>query len=149
MDLVAFGPEHVATVVGLEQSIFTGYDPWTRLAFDAELVNPKSFWLVAVEHGTVAGYGGGWVVADEFHLLNLATAAAYRRQGVATRLLDALLRGAAARGCRSATLEVRRGNEAARALYEQAGFRAEGLRRGYYSDGEDAVIYWREPLPAT
>jgi ribosomal-protein-alanine N-acetyltransferase len=44
------------------------------------------------------------------------------------------------------TLEVRRSNHAARALYEKFGFKAAGMRPRYYQDnGEDAVIMWRTP----
>ena len=44
-------------------------------------------------------------------------------------------------------MEVRRGNEPARALYESLGFRTEGVRKSYYTDGEDAIIYLLEGLP--
>jgi [ribosomal protein S18]-alanine N-acetyltransferase len=44
------------------------------------------------------------------------------------------------------TLEVRRSNGPAIALYERFGFRGGGLRRRYYQDtGEDALIMWRTP----
>jgi ribosomal-protein-alanine N-acetyltransferase len=44
------------------------------------------------------------------------------------------------------TLEVRRSNAAALALYERFGFKAAGERRRYYQDnGEDAIIMWRTP----
>ena len=44
------------------------------------------------------------------------------------------------------TLEVRRSNDGAIALYERFGFRAAGMRRRYYQDnGEDALIMWRTP----
>jgi ribosomal-protein-alanine N-acetyltransferase len=34
-------------------------------------------------------------------------------------------------------------------LYEQAGFKSRGVRRGYYTDNrEDALIMWRDPEPA-
>ena len=46
------------------------------------------------------------------------------------------------------TLEVRVSNEVAIRLYEQAGFKARGVRRGYYTDNrEDALIMWRDPEP--
>ncbi|MPN34249.1 hypothetical protein SDC9_181742 [bioreactor metagenome] len=38
-------------------------------------------------------------------------------------------------------LEVRAGNAVARALYEKEGFSQIGTRRGYYWNGEDAVLY--------
>ena len=47
------------------------------------------------------------------------------------------------------TLEVRRSNTGAIALYERFGFRSAGVRRRYYADnGEDAVIMWRSQPPA-
>ena len=45
------------------------------------------------------------------------------------------------------TLEVRVSNEAAIRLYEELGFRARGIRRGYYTDNrEDALIMWKDPV---
>ena len=44
------------------------------------------------------------------------------------------------------TLEVRRSNHGAIALYESFGFKAAGVRPRYYADnGEDALIMWRTP----
>jgi ribosomal-protein-alanine N-acetyltransferase len=41
---------------------------------------------------------------------------------------------------RLALLEVRRGNTAARHLYESVGFRPAGIRPGYYSVGREAAV---------
>ena len=47
---------------------------------------------------------------------------------------------------RGYTLEVRVSNTGAIRLYEQLGFEARGIRRGYYTDNrEDALIMWRDP----
>jgi ribosomal-protein-alanine N-acetyltransferase len=44
---------------------------------------------------------------------------------------------------------VRVSNDVAINLYEKAGFKARGVRRGYYTDNrEDALIMWRDPEPA-
>ena len=46
------------------------------------------------------------------------------------------------------SLEVRVSNDIAIRLYERAGFRPRGIRRGYYTDNrEDALIMWRDPQP--
>jgi ribosomal-protein-alanine N-acetyltransferase len=148
--LIQFEPfvaGHLDRVLRLEQEAYAGRDPWTRAAFEHELASPASLWLVAVDGPAVAGYAGGWVLAgQEYHLLNVAVAAARRRQGVGRAMLTALLARAHAHGCRSAVLEVRRENETARRLYEGLGFRAEGVRKGYYTDGEDAMIYLLDRL---
>jgi ribosomal-protein-alanine N-acetyltransferase len=97
--------------------------------------------------GRVVGFCSFWRVLDELHINNLAVLPEERRAGVATKLLDHVLKEGAALGARSATLEVRRSNDAARLLYERFGFSVAGVRRAYYSKPvEDALVLWREPL---
>jgi ribosomal-protein-alanine N-acetyltransferase len=89
------------------------------------------------------------VVADEVHIHNLAVAPDARRQGLARRLLSLTLEIAGRHGARTAHLEVREGNVAARALYRAAGFTEDGRRGGYYSSPtEDAILLSRRgPRP--
>jgi ribosomal-protein-alanine N-acetyltransferase len=66
-----------------------------------------------------------------------------RRRGLASRLLAAVL---ARTGAVRATLEVRRSNAAAIALYESLGFRVTAVRQAYYSHPtEDGLIMWLNP----
>lgn len=98
----------------------------------------------------VVAHGGVMLVGDEAHVTTLAVDADLRRRGVATRLVRALLRAAADRGAVAATLEVRRSNEAARALYRRLGFEPAGVRPRYHpATGEDAIVMWRRGLPGT
>lgn len=90
--------------------------------------------------GQVVGFASYWLVHDELHLLNLAAHPEHRRRGIGTRLMRHLIAVARGRGCRYITLEVRRGNHAAQALYQGHGFEAMGMRARYYSDGEDAIV---------
>lgn len=88
----------------------------------------------------------------ETHLLNITTVPLHRRQGCARLLLEALQAWSRLQGAEWLWLEVRAGNQGARALYEAMGFRQAGLRRGYYpADGgqrEDAVVMSLALLPA-
>ena len=78
--------------------------------------------------------------------MNIAVDERYRRCGIARLLLDELFALTAAEGLRGYTLEVRVSNARAIELYERAGFRTTGLRRGYYTDNrEDAYVMWRDP----
>ncbi|HXU83070.1 MAG TPA: ribosomal protein S18-alanine N-acetyltransferase, partial [Polyangia bacterium] len=82
-----------------------------------------------------------WLVADEVHLLNVATHPQERRMGHASRLLAHVLEYARRAACRLVTLEVRRSNETAQRLYRRFAFKAVGIRPNYYvDDQEDAVI---------
>jgi ribosomal-protein-alanine N-acetyltransferase len=82
-----------------------------------------------------------------WHVMNVAVDPDRRRRGIATALIAALLDRIG--GDVQVTLEVRRSNGGAIALYERFGFRSAGVRPRYYADnGEDAVIMWRTTAPS-
>ena len=125
--------------------------PWSRSMFAGELAKPSSICLGAVDAYTneLVGYLIISRYVDAWHVMNVAVAPEYRRRGVATTMLDRLFELTAADGRRGYTLEVRVSNAGAIRLYEQVGFKARGIRRGYYTDNrEDALIMWKEPLPS-
>jgi len=62
-----------------------------------------------------------------------------RRRGVAKRLLDHSLAYARRHACARLTLEVRRDNAAAVALYRAAGFAVTACLASYYGLGEDGL----------
>lgn len=95
-----------------------------------------------------ARYGfelGGFIVArliaGELHVNNVAVRPEFRRNRIASRLLETTLQVAQRYGATLAHLEVRAGNEVAQRLYVRCGFRATGRRRNYYrTPTEDAVL---------
>jgi [ribosomal protein S18]-alanine N-acetyltransferase len=122
--------------------------PWSRSMFAGELAKPSSISLGAFdpEQGGLLGYLIISRYVDAWHVMNLAVAPEHRRKGIAAGLLQRLFELTAGDGRRGYTLEVRVSNEIAIKLYEQAGFKARGMRRGYYTDNrEDALIMWRDP----
>lgn len=91
-----------------------------------------------------------WSVADELHVINVATHPDFRRRGVARALLGAALAQAARDRVRLVLLEVRRSNQAAIALYRSLGFSTLAVRKGYYADNlEDAIEMKLSFDPAT
>jgi ribosomal-protein-alanine N-acetyltransferase len=109
---------------------------------DAELVRSWArIWMARPQRGASAvAFLLAWAVADELHIINVATEPAFRRQGAAGTLLDAAVHYARTDRARLVLLEVRRSNHEAINLYRSRGFSAIGLRRRYYADnGEDAV----------
>jgi [ribosomal protein S18]-alanine N-acetyltransferase len=92
------------------------------------------------ETGEPVAFALAWSVADELHLLDMASHPEHRRKGHARALLRALASYAQRLGKRLWLLEVRQSNESAIRLYRSVGFETTGVRRGYYSDtGEDAL----------
>jgi ribosomal-protein-alanine N-acetyltransferase len=137
----------IDAVLAVEEASFT--NPWTRDMYLKELENVGvSYCYVAREDGgAVVGFCSFWRVLDELHINNLAVAPAHRRTGVASALLSFIIGEGVALGALRATLEVRRSNDDARALYERFGFGVAGVRKGYYTNPpEDALVLWRENL---
>lgn len=134
--------EDIPRVLEIERQCFS--TPWPRDAYRRELQeNRTACYLVARQDGVVVGYAGMWVILEEAHVTTLAVGPHYRRRKIGERLLVALIEEARARGARWVTLEVRRSNHAAQALYRKYGFRDVHVRPRYYSDnGEDALIMW-------
>ena len=130
--------EHVPQVARLEKICFA--DPWSEMSIAHELESIWSYWLVAVDGETVAGYIGSQSSIDESDIMNVAVHPDYRRQGVAENLINNLITDLNARGSRALMLEVRASNVAAQALYGKMGFQVIGKRKGYYAGNEDAVI---------
>ena len=89
----------------------------------------------------ILGFVGLWLMVGEAHIVTLAVREAYRRRGIGETLLIAALEVATRNGQETMTLEVRRSNEAAQALYEKYGFLRVRVRPRYYSDTqEDAIL---------
>ena len=65
-----------------------------------------------------------------------------RGRGVGNALMQDMMYAASLSGVTAVTLEVRESNSAARALYEKFGFKCAGVRKNFYPDKENAVIYW-------
>jgi ribosomal-protein-alanine N-acetyltransferase len=129
----------VARLASLSAGCFE--EPWSERSFGAELARAEARVWIAREGGRAVGFVSARRVLDELHLLALAVEPARRRRGVGRALVAALL--ADEPSVREVQLEVRAGNEAARAFYAALGFVAVGRRPRYYRSGEDAVLMSR------
>ncbi|WP_193437435.1 ribosomal protein S18-alanine N-acetyltransferase [Sporolactobacillus pectinivorans] len=118
--------------------------PWSRNAFENELVNNHFAAYFVAEYGQkIIAYCGVWVIVDEAHITNLAVLDGYRGNKVGETLLRKVMLYARAKGARTVSLEVRVGNDIAKNLYRKLGFRSGGIRKNYYSNnGEDALVMW-------
>ena len=133
----------LAQIEQIEQQCFSC--PWTLDQLRSQLSDERHVFLAAVDNcGTVLGYVGMMFVLDEGYISNVAVAPAFRRQGVADSLIAALMARAGALDLAFVTLEVRAGNEPARALYAKHGFVPVGRRKNYYDlPKEDAILMTR------
>ena len=119
--------------------------PWSHRVFVSEIEQMRSGsrrYVVARHERRVVGYAGLWFAADEAHVTNVAVDLAWRRSGVATKLLVELADEAIRRDCTAWTLEVRVSSTGAQELYRRFGFVPAGVRKRYYENTEDAIVMW-------
>lgn len=133
-------PSHLPEVLAIEREVFP--TPWSEGMFRQELSgNVASRMRVVLRDKKVVGYYIAWFLEDMVHLLNIAVARRYQRNGIGTILLEQILGEAAEEGRRYIALEVRRSNTAAQLFYRVFHFEKVGIRKRYYSDNfEDAIL---------
>jgi ribosomal-protein-alanine N-acetyltransferase len=138
------GYSDLPQVIAIERRSFP--TPWSLAMFVLELSKPSGICLAAVNDESLVGYLVCSRYDQVWHLMNVAVDPTARRSGLASLLLDEMLERTGSD--EPITLEVRRSNMSAIALYERFGFKAAGTRRRYYADtGEDALIMWRTAEP--
>jgi len=142
VDVRPMRPEDLRGVMAIENQAYSV--PWSRATFDGLIDRHDADVFVATAYGRVVGYAVCWAVIDQAELGNIAVAAPWRRRGVASRLLEAVLERQRERGVKQVYLEVRATNRAAQKLYERFGFEPVGHRAAYYSQPtEDALVMAR------
>ena len=120
--------------------------PWTLMDFFYEVWRDDSIALVGEVDGKIAAYACVWISFEEADVANIAVKKIFRGQGIGKKLFAEIIRRVKLRGVTALTLEVRVSNVAAINLYESFGLRSVGRRKGYYEDGEDALIMWNTNL---
>ena len=126
---------HLDDVAKIENACFA--HPWSRKDLEAQLRIDTSHFIVASLNGRAVGYMGLQIFSGEGYVTNVAVLPEYRRLGIAETLIAAQMKN----DMRFITLEVRKSNAAAIALYEKMGYKNIGIRKRFYEKPvEDAVI---------
>jgi [ribosomal protein S18]-alanine N-acetyltransferase len=116
-------------------------DPWSAQMLHESCVGEGYIGLVSIEEpDTVIGFCCARMVAGEIEIVNLAVSPSWRRKGIASGLIRYLITDSRNKQVGRILLEVREKNSAALSLYKQAGFVADGIRREYYSNKDNAIL---------
>lgn len=101
----------------------------------------------SIDHASIVGFAGLWLMIDESHITTIANHPEYRGRHIGELLLSSLIDISFHIGARAVSLEVRVSNSIAQNLYRKYGFKEAGIRRRYYSDNhEDALIMWTDDI---
>lgn len=132
--------DDVDAVLSIEQQIHS--HPWTRGNFNDALATGNICKVYEAANGII-GYAVMMPALDEVELLDISIANAFQRKGLGEKLMSEMFALAREHKFERMTLEVRRSNIAANALYRKLGFGEIGVRRGYYpidNGREDAIV---------
>ncbi len=130
----------IPEIAELEKACFS--EPWSENSLKEELTNETARFYVLRDNEDLLGYIGANNICDEVYITNVAVNEKCRGKGYGKRLVNHLLKQAEAENSLFVTLEVRKSNENAIALYERCGFKRVGERKNFYSKPtEDALIY--------
>ena len=132
----ACDPALLAQLTRLAEEVFPGQP----FSMEEEVARPWTRLWVAFVDGAPSAFLVGWHVADELHILNVATAPAMRRRGLGEAVLTRALTYAKEHRIRIVLLEVRRSNAPAIALYRKRAFSIFGVRKKYYADNDEDAI---------
>jgi len=133
----------LADILSIEKKVFK--HPWSKEQLSWELNSqPAAENYVMIARGNMIGYLFSHVVDDDVQILNIAIDIPFQHKGYGEQLLSYFLDQFNTDN--SIHLEVRKSNFPAINLYLKFGFHETGTRKGYYTDGEDAIIMQRYSL---
>ena len=144
--LIPFDPQDLEGVLAIENASFV--QPWQVGAILAEQAHPDARLFVVKKTANPTSEVAAYVflrhILEEVHVMKMAVAPRWRRQGLGTFALTQAVQRARQKGATQAVLEVRASNSAAVKLYTRTGFEIVGIRKRYYGPtGEDALVMSR------
>ena len=130
----------IKEIVDLEKDCFS--EPWSEDSLKDELTNETARFYVLRDNEKLLGYIGANNICGEVYITNVAVNSAFRGKGYGKMLVNHLLKQSEFEKSLFVTLEVRKSNVNAIALYEKCEFKKIGERKNFYSKPtEDALIY--------
>lgn len=130
----------ISEIAELEKACFS--EPWSENSLKEELANHTARFYVLRHNENLLGYIGANNICGEVYITNVAVNENYRGKGYGKMLVNHLIKQCEAENALFVTLEVRKSNENAIALYKICGFKKVGERKNFYSKPtEDALIY--------
>ena len=118
-------------------------DFWNIDILKDELKSQNSEFVCAKIENKVVGFAGIKIVLDTAGIMNIAVREDYRRQGIATLLLNNILDTCNEKNIKTINLEVNEENFSAIRLYQKFGFKENGRRKKYYDNKFDAILMER------
>lgn len=137
LEVILADQSHIKAIAELEKACFS--TPWSEKTLSEAIQNGTKF-FVAIKNGAVLGYIGLSVVLDEGYITNVAVFEKHRKKGVASAILNHLIKFSKENSLSFISLEVRESNRNAISLYSKFGFKSEGFRKNFYENPKENAI---------
>lgn len=144
VSVVPLCEEAVVNAAGLEKEVL-GHEAWSAEAIKETLEHNGQYFAAFLD-GEYLGHGGFTFAADEGYITNVVVSKKARRQGVASKILEEMLKVAVEMRLSFLSLEVRESNKSAIALYKKTGFTERGRRPGFYSEPKETAIIFTKDI---
>ena len=132
---------HLEEIIAIENSAFN--KPWTKNQIKNDILSDTDSenWVYIMDE-LVSGYIFGRIIHDEFHLNNIAVHPEYLRRSIGKELILHIISRVISHDIKVILLEVSANNIPAQKCYQSLGFTQGGVRKHYYSKGDDAILYY-------
>lgn len=118
--------------------------PWKKKDFEKAYYDINAIYYTAKLNGKVIGVCGLYHLFGEGEIMNVSVVVEYRGNNISELMLKNLMEIAKEKQVESFTLEVRKSNASAIAVYQKLGFQIEGERKNCYDyPTENALIMWK------
>ncbi len=105
--------------------------------------NPFSHYIIYIIDNMVVGFTHYLLIYDRIEIADIEVKPAFRRQSIATKMMNYIIDESIKNRCQNITLEVRKSNLIAINLYQKLGFKEKTIRPQYYGD-EDGLLMEKE-----
>ena len=132
---------HLKGIVNIENKSFD--KPWSAIQIKNDIKSEidSENWVYIMDKWVV-GYIFGWIIMDEYHLNNIAVHPDFLRRRIGTKLIQYIIPRLISRNINVILLEVSANNIPAQKCYKSLGFTQMGIRKDYYSKGDNAILYY-------
>lgn len=137
MNIRAVRQEDLPIVGEIAKSCFDDYSAEDYFKMST---SPNYNFVVAEKNGQIMGYLIYLKIDEKLEIIKIATGEQFKRQGVATALINQMKEYGLKNSHIGIILEVNEFNSSARSLYQKVGFKPIHVRKRYYHGIDDAVI---------
>jgi ribosomal protein S18 acetylase RimI-like enzyme len=120
----------------------------TRKKLKENVIGSGAINFLLYSDDVLIGYATTHTIENEFYFANLAVLKEYRGQGLGKRLVGEQLEYANKEAAPRISVHCALRNGIAQSIYYKFGFRKEKIEEGYYPNGEDALVLFKNKKEA-